>query len=252
MIIDSHSHYDDERFSNDREEILLDLKNHNVEKIINVGYDLISSENAVKLANQYDFVYAAVGFHPSDARLYDKESENRLIELINDKKVVCLGEIGLDYHYDNIDKEVQKAVFQRQMELAKQLGLPVSIHTRDAMADTLEIVKKIQTAGVFHCYSGSLEIAKELVKIGYYISFSGTVTYKNAKNIKEVAKWIPSDRYLMETDCPYLSPEPVRGKRNDSRNLNYTAQHIADLRNVPVEQVVRESNENTKRLFGIM
>lgn len=252
MIIDSHSHYDDERFSEDREQVLLDLKHHNVEKIINVGYDLKSSENAVKLANQYDFIYAAVGFHPSDVAMYTKDAENRLIELTQDEKVVCWGEIGLDYHYDKIDKELQKSVFQKQMELAKELGLPVSIHTRDAMADTLEIVKKIQAPGVFHCYSGSLEIAKELVKIGYYISFSGTVTYKNAKNIKEVAKWIPSDRYLIETDCPYLAPEPVRGKRNDSRNLNYTAQHIAELRNVPVELVIRESNENTKRLFSIV
>ena len=138
------------------------------------------------------------------------------------------------------------------MEIAKELKIPVAIHTRDAMADTLEIVKKCQTPGVFHCYSGSLEIAKELVKIGYYISFSGTVTYKNAKNVKEVAKWIPSDRYLIETDCPYLSPEPVRGTRNDSSNLNYTAQHIAELRNIPVEQVIRETNENTRRLFGIV
>ncbi len=252
MIIDSHSHYDDERFSSDREQVLFDLKNHNVEKIINVGYNLESSENAVLLANKYDFIYAAVGFHPSDAKDLTDDAMNRLIELTKDKKVVAWGEIGLDYHYDNIDKDAQKEAFIKQMKIAKELNLPVSIHTRDAMADTLEIVKKFQTPGVFHCYSGSLEIAKELVKIGYYISFSGTVTYKNAKNVKEVAKWIPSDRYLIETDCPYLAPEPVRGKRNDSRNLNYTAQHIAELRNVSVEQVIRESCENTKRLFGIM
>jgi len=251
MIIDSHSHYDDERFDSDREELLLGLKDKNIEKIINVGYNLESSQNAVKLANTYDFCYAAVGFHPSDAEDCSESTLTKLIEFTKDPKVVCWGEIGLDYHYDNINKELQKSVFARQIEIAKELKLPVSIHTRDAMADTVEIVKKFQTPGVFHCYSGSLEIAKELVKIGYYISFSGTVTYKNAKNVKEVAKWIPADKYLIETDCPYLSPEPVRGTRNDSSNLNYTAQHIAELRNISVEQVVRETNENTKRLFGI-
>ncbi len=251
MIIDSHSHYDDERFDSDREELLLGLKDKNIEKIINVGYNLESSKNAVKLANTYDFCYAAVGFHPSDAEDCTEAALSQLIELTEDPKVVCWGEIGLDYHYDNINKELQKSVFARQMEIAKELKLPVSIHTRDAMADTVEIVKKFQTPGVFHCYSGSLEIAKELVKIGYYISFSGTVTYKNAKNVKEVAKWIPADKYLIETDCPYLSPEPVRGTRNDSSNLNYTAQHIAELRNISVEQVIRETNENTKSLFGI-
>ena len=252
MIIDSHSHYDDERFNCDREELLLGLKEKNIEKIINVGYNLESSKNAVKLANTYDFCYSAVGFHPSDAKDCTEDALSELIELTKAPKVVCWGEIGLDYHYDNINKELQKHIFARQMEIAKDLKLPVSIHTRDAMADTVEIVKKFQTPGVFHCYSGSLEIAKELVKIGYYISFSGTVTYKNAKNVKEVAKWIPADKYLIETDCPYLSPEPVRGTRNDSSNLNYTAQHIAELRNIPVEQVVRETNENTKRLFGII
>ena len=251
MIIDSHSHYDDERFNDDRSMVLNDLKNHNIEKIINVGYNLSSSKNALELANEYDFIYAAVGFHPSDAKDFNDSVAKQLIELTKNPKVVAWGEIGLDYHYDNIVKETQKEVFIKQMEIAKELNLPVCIHTRDAMADTLEIVKKYQTKGVFHCYSGSLEIAKELVKIGYYISFSGTVTYKNAKNVKEVAKWIPKDRYLIETDCPYLAPEPVRGKRNDSRNLNYTAAHIAELRNVPVEQVISEATENTKRLFGI-
>ncbi|MBO5409415.1 MAG: TatD family hydrolase [Clostridia bacterium] len=252
MIIDSHSHYDDTRFDGDREELLLGLKNQNIEKIINVGYNLESSKMAVKLANTYDFCYAAVGFHPSDAKDFTENEARKLIELTKDPKVVCWGEIGLDYHYDNINKEQQKAVFLHQMEIAKELKIPVAIHTRDAMADTIEIVKKCQTPGVFHCYSGSLEIAKELVKLGYYISFSGTVTYKNAKNVKEVAKWIPSDKYLIETDCPYLSPEPLRGTRNDSSNLKYTAQHIAELRNVSVEQVVRETNGNTKRLFGIV
>ncbi len=252
MIIDSHSHYDDERFDNDREELLLGLKDKNIEKIINVGYNLESSKRAVQFANTYDFCYAAVGFHPSDASDCSEDALSELIELTKDPKVVCWGEIGLDYHYDNIDKEQQKEVFIRQMKIAHELKKPVAIHTRDAMADSLEIVKKFQTPGVFHCYSGSLESAKELVKIGYYISFSGTVTYKNAKNVKEVAKWIPSDKYLIETDCPYLSPEPVRGTRNDSSNLNYTAQHIAELRNIPVEQVIRETNENTKRLFGIV
>lgn len=252
MIIDSHSHYDDEQFSADRDAVLLDLKNHRIEKIINVGYDLASSERAVRLSEQYDFVYAAVGFHPSDAQYCTDEALQQLVMLSKHPKVVAWGEIGLDYHYDNADQALQQAVFLRQMEIAKNLQLPVSIHTRDAMADTIKIVKKIQTPGVFHCYSGSLETAKELVKLGYYLSFSGTVTYKNAKHVKEVAKWIPSDRYLVETDCPYLSPEPVRGTRNDSKNLNYTVQQIAELRNIPVDQVIRESNENTRRLFGII
>ncbi len=252
MIFDSHSHYDDTRFDSDRSQLFEGLKDRNVGNILNVGYNLTSSEAAVQLATQYDFVYAAVGFHPSDVCEMDESAISRLIELSQHPKVVAWGEIGLDYHYDGFDKELQKEAFIRQIIIAKDLNLPVCIHTRDAMADTVEIVKKHQTPGVFHCYSGSLEIAKELVKIGYYISFSGTVTYKNAKYVKEVAKWIPADKYLIETDCPYLSPEPVRGTRNDSGNLNYTAQYIADLRNTSFEQVVRESNENAKRLFGIV
>ena len=252
MIIDSHSHYDDEQFSSDRNAVFEDLKYHNVEKIINVGCNLASSKNAVALAKQYDFVYAGVGFHPSDAVDCTEDALKKLMALAKHPKVVCWGEIGLDYHYDGIDKALQQAIFISQMEIAKNLQLPVSIHTRDAMADTLKIVKKFQIPGVFHGYSGSMETAGELVKLGYYISFSGTVTYKNANHIKEVAAWVPADRYLVETDCPYLSPEPFRGTRNDSRNLNYTIQEIAALRNIPTEQVVRESNENTKRLFRIV
>lgn len=250
MFTDTHSHYDDEAFDLDRDELLKSFSKNKIDKVISIGCDIETSKNAVELSKKYDFVYASVGFHPNYAHLYDDNAEKILMDLAkNNEKVVAWGEIGLDYHYDEPKKEIQIENFIRQIDVANKIGLPVSVHSRDAMGDTLEIVKNHRFKGVFHCYSGSVETAKELVKMGYYISFAGTVTFKNAKNLKEVAKYVPSDRYLIETDCPYLSPEPYRGKRNSSLNLIYTAQYLADLRGVDLQTVADETTKNAQELF---
>lgn len=250
MFTDTHSHYDDEAFDNDRNELLKSFKENKIDRVITIGCDVETSKNAVLLANKYDFVYASVGFHPNYAHKYNDETEKILIDLAkNNEKVVAWGEIGLDYHYDEPEKNIQIENFIRQIETANKLGLPISIHSRDAMGDTLEIVKNHPFKGTFHCYSGSVETAKELIKRGYYISFAGTVTFKNAKNLKEVAKYVPADRYLIETDCPYLSPEPNRGKRNSSLNLIHTASCLAELRGVSLEQVAEETTKNATELF---
>lgn len=250
MFIDTHSHYDDEAFDGDRDELLKSFKKNKIDKVISIGCDIETSRNAIELSKKYDFVYASVGFHPNYAHKYDDNAEKILIDFAkNNSKVVAWGEIGLDYHYDVPEKEIQIENFLRQIEVANKLGLPVSVHSRDAMGDTLEIVRNHRFKGVFHCYSGSVETAKELIKMGYYISFAGTVTFKNARNLKEVARYVPSDRYLIETDCPYLSPEPNRGKRNSSLNLIYTAQCLADLRGVSIEAVCEETTKNAEELF---
>ena len=250
MLIDSHSHYDDDRYVSDSNAVLCDLRNHSVDIVVNVGCDVETSKKAVSYAEKYDFVYATVGFHPN--YVYEM-TDNDILELkllSTHKKVVAWGEIGLDYHYDYSKKETQLEKFKLQLEVAKELSLPVIIHSREATEDMMNIMRDYGHKGVFHCYSGSLETAKEIIKLGYYISFSGTVTYKNARNLKETAEWIPSDKYMIETDCPYLSPVPVRGTRNDSRNLIHIANCIAELRGITTEQIGKETSENTKRLFS--
>jgi len=250
LLIDSHSHYDDDRYVSDSHAVLSDLKNHDVDIIVNVGCDVPTSKKAVEFADKYDFVYATVGFHPNYVYEMSDRDIDELKALSKHKKVVAWGEIGLDYHYDYSKKEAQLEKFKIQLEVARELALPVIIHSREATEDMMNIMRNYGHKGVFHCYSGSLETAKEIIKLGYYISFSGTVTYKNAKNLKEAAAWIPHDKYLIETDCPYLSPVPVRGTRNDSRNLVHIANCIAELRGISYEQVGKETSENTKRLFS--
>jgi TatD DNase family protein len=250
-MIDSHSHYDDDRFSGDCEQILNDLKNHKIDKIINIGCDVETSKKAIALAEKFDFAYASVGFHPNYVFSMTDSDISELIALSKNEKVVAWGEIGLDFHYEYSEKDVQISAFKTQLDVAKTLDLPVIIHSREATEELMKMMRDYKHKGVFHCYSGSLETAKEIIKMGYYISFSGTVTYKNAKTVKEVAKWIPNDRYLIETDCPYLSPEPKRGTRNDSRNLIHTASYIADLRGISLEQLELETMNNTKSLFNI-
>ena len=250
MFIDSHSHYDDDRYVSDSDFVLCDLKNHGVDMVINVGCDVQTSTKAAEFAKKYDFVYVAVGFHPHYACNMTDGALEEIKLLCNNEKVVAWGEIGLDYHYNYSEKSVQLEKFKIQLEAAKALSLPVIIHSREATEDMMSIMRGYGHEAVFHCYSGSLETAKEIIKLGYYISFSGTVTYKNARNLKEAAAWIPSDRYLIETDCPYLSPEPVRGTRNDSRNLIHTAGCIAALRGITLEQLGKETTKNTKRLFS--
>lgn len=250
MFIDTHSHYDDEAFDEDRSTLLSTFKENKIDKVITIGCDVESSMASIELSKKYDFMYAAVGFHPNCADRFDNNAADILIKAAKEnEKVVAWGEIGLDYHYPEPEKEIQKKVFIKQIEIANSLSLPVSIHCRDAIMDTIEILRNHSCKGVFHCYSGSVETMKELIKMGYYISFAGTVSFKNAKNLKEVAKYVPNDRYLIETDCPYLSPEPYRGKRNSSLNLIHTSAAIAELRGVDVETVASETTKNALAFF---
>ncbi len=252
MLFDTHAHLDDARFDTDRGAVIEGLRSRGVELVVNVGADMKGCENSVKLSEQYDFIYAAVGLHPYDAQDMTDEELERIRELSKHPKIVAIGEIGLDYHYDEADKEKQKLWFYRQIKLAEELNLPYIVHDRDAHADCLEIIRRSgYFRGVMHCYSGSVEMAKELVDLGFYISFAGPVTFKNGKKAKEVATGLPIDRLLIETDCPYLSPEPYRGERNDSSKVRFVAETIADLKGVSVEELSRITYENGKRFFSI-
>ena len=253
MLFDTHAHYDSGAFDPDRMEVLASMPEQGVALILNPGCDLETSRTAVSLANAFDFVYAAVGVHPSDCETYTDQVEEELRRLAADPKVKAIGEIGLDYYWkDNAPAEVQKAVFRRQMELARQLKLPVIIHDREAHRDCLEIVKEFpDVTGVYHCYSGGIEDAKTLVKLGWMLSFTGVVTYKNARKSLEVIEWLPMDRIMIETDSPYLTPEPFRGKRNDSSKVRYVAETIARVKGLDVDEVIRLTTENGTRFFHI-
>ncbi|SMC26441.1 TatD DNase family protein [Clostridium acidisoli DSM 12555] len=253
MIFDSHAHYDDESFNEDRDKVIQELIENDIVGILNCGASLQGAIDSVKLADKYNIFYAAVGIHPEFADIVDEEVISKLKELAENKKVRAIGEIGLDYHYEeNPSREIQKNAFIKQMELAEKLNLPVVIHDRDAHEDTLNILKKFpKVIGVIHCFSGSSEFAKECLKLGYYIGFTGVVTFKNAKKIVEVAKIVPEDRMLLETDCPYMAPEPNRGKRNRSDYIEYIAEKIADIRrDIPIN-VKNQTIANTKRLFNL-
>src|SRR5690625_4152955 len=220
MLIDSHVHLDDKRFDKDRHELIQSLKDNGVELVINIGADLRSSINSVRLAEKYENIYATVGVQTHTTKDVDTETIKKLKELTKEKKVVAIGEIGLDFYYDNSPRELQRKWFKEQLKLAKEVDLPVVIHSRDAAQETFDILKEAQDGkleGVMHCYSGSLEMAKEYIKLGFYISIAGPVTFKNARVVREVAKGIPLDKLLIETDCPYLTPAPHRGKRNQPK-----------------------------------
>ena len=252
MYFDSHAHYNDERFDEDRETLLPSLeKEHNVSHILNVGYDLKSSSQAVDLARRYPFVYAAVGIHPHDADGIQEGDYDRLREFAREKKVVAIGETGLDYHYDNSPRDLQKQAFSDHLRLAEELNLPVIVHEREATQDALDILKGYHGKGVFHCFSGSWEKAKIVLNMGLYLSFAGPVTFKNARKLIEVAAQVPQDRFLIETDCPYMAPEPFRGRRNDSSFVHLVAGKIADCKGITKEEAAALSMENAKRLFRI-
>ena len=253
MLFDTHAHYDSGAFHADRMEVLASMPEKGVELILNPGCDLETSRTAVALADTFSHVYAAVGVHPSDCETYTEEVEEQLRQLAKNPKVKAVGEIGLDYYWkDNAPSEVQKEVFHRQMALAEELGLPVIVHDREAHADSLAIVKEFpDVRGVFHCFSGSVELAKELVKLGWMISFTGVVTYKNARKSLEVIEWLPMDRIMIETDSPYLTPEPFRGKRNDSGHVHLVAETIARVKGMEPDEVARITLENGKRFFNI-
>lgn len=254
-MIDSHVHLDDEAFNGDREDIIKSLGENGIELVINNSYDLPSSERSVELANKYENIYAAIGVHPHEARTYDDEVEKRLIELSRDKKVLAIGEIGLDYYYDNSPRDVQREVFKRQIELAAKLKKNIVIHSRDAAKDTFDILKeaheKYDFTALIHCFSQSVDMMREYLKMGDYIALGGAVTFKNAKTPKEVAKAVDLDRLLLETDCPYMTPVPYRGKRNEPKLVKFTCQYIADLRQMDALELEKITGENTKRFFGI-
>lgn len=253
-IFDSHAHYDDEAFDEDRFELIESLKEKGVCGIINCGCTPKSTETALALSEKFDFVYFASGIHPEN--IPDPEDDEtvfgKIKELAKHKKCVAIGEIGLDYHYeDGAPRERQIEWFEKQLILANELSLPVIVHDRDSHADILELLKKHRPKGVVHCFSGSLEMAQEVLKLGMYIGIGGAVTFKNAKKPVRVAEGIPLDRLLLETDCPYMAPVPFRGKRCDSSLIAFTAEKIAEIRGITADEVLRAGKENASALFGI-
>ena len=252
MFFDTHAHLDDDRFSDDRETVIEKIKEDGVSLVVNIGASLESSKDSIALAEKYDFIYAAVGIHPSDTdKIFDADLET-IKEMTSHEKVVAIGEIGLDYYYEDPERDIQKGWFKKQLELAKKLGMPYIIHDRDAHGDVLDIVKEVgYFNGLMHCYSGSAEMAKELVKLGFYISIAGQVTFKNAPKVREVVATVPVERLLIETDSPYLTPEPFRGKRNDPSKVKFTCEKIAEIKGLTLEETAKITLENGKRFYGI-
>lgn len=250
-IFDSHAHYDDEAFDNDREDVLGGLLSDKVCGIINCGVDIKTSVFSLKLAKKYDKIYCACGFHPHEATNADDNAIKELKELLKEPKAIAVGEIGLDYHYDFSPREVQIKVFEQQLQVANKLDLPVIVHDRESHEDVLRLLKQYKPKGVVHCFSGSVEMAKEVVKLGMYIGIGGAVTFKNAKKPVQVAQAVPIDRLLLETDAPYMSPVPLRGKRCTSDYIYYTAEKIAALREIAVDDLLFQNIKNIKTLFNI-
>ena len=254
MIFDTHAHYDDDAFDDDRDELLSGMREQNVEYIVDVGASMASSERSMKLAEKYPFVYAAVGVHPDEVGELDEEKFEKLRQWTTHEKVKAVGEIGLDYYWDKEKHDLQKHWFMRQMELASECSLPMIVHSREAAKDTLDMViaaKPLELSGIIHCYSYSVEIAREYLNMGYYLGIGGVLTFKNAKKLKEVAEYTPLSQIVLETDCPYLAPVPFRAKRNDSSKLSYVVNELAAIKQVPVEEVIRITNENGRRLYHI-
>lgn len=251
-IFDSHAHYDDAAFDPDRDELLAALPGRGVCHVVGCGADLKSSRQAMELAGRYPYCSAAAGIHPENAKDAPPDWEERLEALLASGGSVAVGEIGLDYHFeDGAPREVQRGLFERQILLAKQLGLPVIVHDRDAHGDTMELLRRHKPAGVIHCFSGSVEMAREAVRLGFYIGIGGSVTFKNARVPVEVAKAVPRDRLLLETDCPYLAPVPFRGKRNDSSLIPYVAEKIAEIRGESAQEILDYTKENAETLFRL-
>lgn len=261
-LFDSHCHLDDERFDEDREEIIEKIKESGVTKLVSAGYSIEGSRKGVELSKKYEFIYTTCGLSPNDIPQTEEElwkDIEKIKKIVEEnleyKKIVAIGEIGLDYYWekDNERRELQKKAFVKQIELANDFNLPIVIHTRDAVMDTIEILKKnnVNKKGVFHCCPLNRELVKEALKLDFYISFAGPVTFKNSKNANEIIQMVPNDKILIETDSPYLSPEPLRGKRNDPRNVKYIAQKIADVKGLSINEVAEFTNQNAKRIFLI-
>ncbi|MBQ9246993.1 MAG: TatD family hydrolase [Ruminococcus sp.] len=249
-IFDAHAHYDDKWFDDDRRSLLSALPENGVAYVVNAAVDIATAQTAIGYAETYPHMYACAGIHPENLDGLADDYLDQLTELLKHPKVVALGEIGLDYHWD-IPKEIQHRVFEEQLQLAHKLDVPVVIHDREAHGDVMGYIRKYRPKGLMHCFSGSVEMLKEVLKLGMSISLGGTVTFKNARVPVEVAAAVPLDRLLLETDAPYLSPVPNRGKRNDSRNIAYTAQRIAEIRGMDAQELIDITTENAKRLYGI-
>lgn len=251
-IFDSHAHYNDTAFDADRDEVLNSLGEKGVSNVINCATDYNSSLISLSYAEKYPFIYASCGLHPEDIKDNYEDELEKIYPLLIEKKCVAVGEIGLDYHYDEIPRNVQIDVFTRQLIKANEMNLPVIVHDREAHADTLELLKKYKPKGVLHCFSGSVETAREVLNLGMYLGFGGVVTFKNAVKSVETAKYVPLDRILLETDCPYMAPVPFRGKRNDSSLIKFAAEKIGEIRGIDAQTVIDEANKNTKKLFNIL
>lgn len=252
-IFDAHAHYDDEEFNEDRGTVVKEMQQNGIVGVLNCGTSIEGSRASIKLADKYDMFYAAVGIHPEYADKFSDKTVSELEEMCKNSKVRAIGEIGLDYYYEeNPAKDIQKKVFENQMKLAEKLNLPVIIHDREAHKDTLDIIKKFKNVrGEIHCFSGSVEFAKECIKLGYYIGFTGVVTFKNAKKVIEVAKQVPLDRILVETDCPYMAPTPFRGKRNRSEYIEFIIKKIAEIRDMDSKKLSEATILNVKNLINL-
>lgn len=254
MIFDTHTHYDDDAFDQDREELLKSLCDQDIEAVVNISASISSVKTTLKLIEQYPFIYGAVGVHPNETGELTEELMGWLKDMASYERVVAIGEIGLDYYWDEPDHETQKHWFVRQLDLAKETGLPVVIHSRDAAQDTLDIMKAEHSGeigGVIHCFSYGKEMAREYLNMGFYLGIGGVLTFKNAKKLKEVVDYMPMDRLLLETDCPYLAPEPNRGKRNSSLNLPYVVKAISEIKGLPPEEVMEITRKNAKTMYRI-
>ena len=254
-MIDSHVHLDDAKFDYDRENLIENLKEHGLDRVYNIGADLESSIASVELADKYEIIKAVIGVHPHAASEYNQEVEDKLIELAKNENVRAIGEIGLDYYYDNSPRDIQVQVFKKQIELANKLKLPIVVHSREAAKETFDIISSYKEKYkdlkfLIHCFSQSVEMMREYVKMGCYIALGGVVTFKNSKVPKEVAKEVPLDNLLLETDCPYLAPEPMRGKRNEPMFIKYSAQKIAEIRGISLEEFLKATDENTRRFYN--
>lgn len=254
MIFDTHAHYDDEAFNEDRDKLLLSLPENGIETVVNVGASIQSTKNTLELMKKYSFVYGAAGVHPNETAELNEHLMDWLRHVAGKEKVVAIGEIGLDYYWNQPEPEVQKHWFVRQLDLAREVNLPVIVHSRDAAKDTLDIIKAENArdmGGVIHCFSYSVEMAREYLSMGFYLGIGGVLTFNNAKKLKEVVDYMPMDQLVLETDCPYLSPVPNRGKRNSSLNLPYVVKAVSEIKGISEEEVIAVTRENARRMYRL-
>lgn len=255
MIIDTHAHYDDERFDEDRDELLLSMREKGVEAIVNASASLKGCYDSLALAEKYDFMYFLAGIHPSDALDLEIDGNfDKIKGMAMHNKCVAVGEIGLDYYWDEPERSIQKKWFEAQLNLANEINKPINVHSRDAYADTFDLIKSTkayENGGIIHCFSYGVECAREFLDMGFMLGIGGVLTFKNGKKLKEVVEYAPLDQLVLETDCPYLSPEPFRGKRNHSGNIKYVAEKLAELKNISAEEVIRVTRENAFRVYKI-